>query len=383
MEAQDLIYLVSCAVSGVTPDGSRVAGMDLDALYKLACRHMLAATVAPALKAAGIQDERFSHDFEHSALKSGTMDMEMNAIFAELDAAGIWHMPLKGIVLQHMYPIYGMRQMCDHDILYDASRAKDVRAIMERLGFRTMRFGSGDDDIYHKPPVSNFEMHRTMLGPCRGEKLWAYYRDVRDRLLGDGYEKHLSPEDFYLYLVAHEYKHYCGFGTGLRSFLDTYVFLKKEALDMDYVAAEAKKMGLAEFEADNRGLSLRLFSGETLTERDREMLDYALSSGASGNYDNRVANGMRKVGGSRLRYALNRFFVPISRKSSRYAVFANDFPFFYRHKLLLPFLPFYRIFRAMKNGRFLPEARAIKNAKAANAEWSPPAASRMERTEEN
>ena len=94
---------------------------------------------------------------------------------------------------------------------------------------------------------------------------------------------------------------------------------------MDYVAAEAEKMGLAEFEADNRALSLRLFSGETLTERDREMLDYALSSGVYGNYDNRVENGMRKVGGSRLRYALNRFFVPISKKSSRYVVFANDF----------------------------------------------------------
>lgn len=114
----------------------------------------------------------------------------------------------------------------------------------------------------------------------------------------EGYEKHLSPEDFYLYLVAHEYKHYCGCGTGLRSFWDTYVFLKKEALDMDYVAAEAEKMGLAEFEADNRARSLRLFSGETLTERDREMLDYALSSGVYVNYDNRVENGMRKVGGA-------------------------------------------------------------------------------------
>ena len=57
MEAQDLIYLVSCAVNGVTPDAERVAGMDLDAIYKLASCHMLAATVSPALKAAGVSAE--------------------------------------------------------------------------------------------------------------------------------------------------------------------------------------------------------------------------------------------------------------------------------------------------------------------------------------
>ena len=136
METNDLIYLVSCAVNGVTPDAERVAGMDLDAIYNLASRHMLAATVAPALKAAGVQDERFAKALEHSALKSSTMDMEMDALFAELDAAGIWHMPLKGTVLQNLYPVYGMRQMSDHDILFDATRADDVRAIMEGLGFR-------------------------------------------------------------------------------------------------------------------------------------------------------------------------------------------------------------------------------------------------------
>ena len=154
METQNLIYLISCAVNGVKPDPERVAGMDLDAIFSLASRHMLAATVAPALKAAGIQDKRFAKALEHSALKSSTMDMEMAALFAELDAAGIWHMPLKGTVLQHLYPVYGMRQMSDHDILFDAERAKDVKSIMERLGFSTEYFDEGNHDVYHKEPIS-------------------------------------------------------------------------------------------------------------------------------------------------------------------------------------------------------------------------------------
>ena len=363
METQNLIYLISCAVNGVKPDPERVAGMDLDAIFSLASRHMLAATVAPALKAAGIQDKRFAKALEHSALKSSTMDMEMVALFAELDAAEIWHMPLKGTVLQHLYPVYGMRQMSDHDILFDAERAKDVKSIMERLGFSTEYFDEGNHDVYHKEPVSNFEMHRELFGPSHDEKLYEYYKDVQNRLLGEGYEKHLSPEDFYLYVTAHEYKHYTGGGTGLRSVLDTYVYLQKTKLDMDYVTAEAEKLGMAEFEAANRSLAQHLFSGGELTAADKEMLEYILSSGVYGTIGHRVENTMSKHGWGKIGYALNRFFVPVSRKNKDYTAYADMYPLFYKYKILLPLLPFYRTFRSMKAGRFKAEASAIKNAK--------------------
>ena len=363
METQDLIDLVSCAVNGVKPDPERVAGMDLDAIYKLASRHLLAATVAPALKAAGVQDVRFAKALEHSALKSSTMDMEMDALFAELDAAGIWHMPLKGTVLQHLYPVYGMRQMSDHDILFDAGRANDVKAIMENLGFSAEHFGAGNHDVYHKEPVSNFEMHRELFGQGHEEKLYAYYRNIEKRLLGDGYEKHFSPEDFYIYMTAHEYKHYTLSGTGLRSLLDTYVYLQRQSLDMDYVAAETEKLGIADFEASNRSLAQHLFSGETITEADKEMLDYILSSGVYGTLDHRVENRLQKYGGGKLRYALRRVTVPMSKKNPEYYAFASYFPFFYKHKILLPLLPAWRILRGLKSGRLAAEVKTLKKQK--------------------
>ena len=34
MEEQELIYLVSCAVNNEAPDRERIAGMDMEALYK-------------------------------------------------------------------------------------------------------------------------------------------------------------------------------------------------------------------------------------------------------------------------------------------------------------------------------------------------------------
>ena len=363
METQDLIYLVSCAVDGVTPDAERIARMDLDAIYKLARRHMLAATVAPALKAAGVEDARFAKALEHAALKNAQMDMEMDAVFAELTAAGIWHMPLKGIVLQHVYPIYGMREMSDHDILFDADRAEDVRTIMEGLGFWTKSYGKSHHDVYYKKPVSNFQMHRRLFDEKEGEKLFAYYVDVQDRLLGRGYDKHFTPEDFYLYMIAHEYHHYTGGGTGLRSILDTYVYLQKQSLDMAYVAEEAKKLRIAEYESQNRSLAQHLFSGAELTEADQKMLDYIMSSGVYGTINHRVENTMAKHGYGKIKYALHRFFVPVSKKNENYAAYAGSYPFFYKHKILLPLLPFYRTFRAIKAGRFKTEVKALKKAK--------------------
>jgi len=363
MVEQDLIYLAACAVNRETPDPARVAAMELDTLYQLAAKHLLAATVAPALQAAGVQDERFSSALEHSAFKNATMDMEMDAMFAALDAAGIWHMPLKGIVLQHMYPSYGMRQMSDHDFLVDPDRMEDIRTIMEGLGFSVCRYDVNHHDVYHKEPVSNFEIHRSLFGEGAGQALFSYYQKIEDRLLGEGLEKRFSPEDFYLYMTAHTFKHYSKGGTGLRSVLDTYVYLQKESLDMAYVAAEAEKLGIKEFEAASRSLSQRLFSGAELTAADREMLDYILASGVYGNVLHRVENTMHKRGFGKIGYALNRFSVPFSRKNDRYKAFSQTYPVFYRHKLLLPLLPFYRSCHAMKSGRFRAEAKAIKKAK--------------------
>lgn len=364
MEEQDLIYLAACAVNRETPDPARVAAMDLDALYQLAAKHLLAATVAPALQVAGVQDERFSKAFQHSVLKSSTMDMEMEALFAELEAAGIWYMPLKGVVLQHLYPIYGMRQMSDHDILFDAERADELKSIMEGQGFHVKSFGENYNDAYVKPPVSNFEMHRALFGARgRNQKLYAYYQNIQDRLLGDGFEKHFSPEDFYLYMIAHAYKHYLWRGTGLRSLLDTYVYLQKESPDLAFVTAEAEKLGMGEFEAANRSLSLRLFSGEELTLADREMLNYMMSSGVYGSLDHELENQVKRFGHGKLRYTLTRFSVPFRKSNQKYAAFSKTYPLFYQHKLLLPLLPFYRVARSIKSGRLQAEAKALKHTK--------------------
>ena len=49
------------------------------------------------------------------------------------------------------------------------------------------------------------------------KRMTEYYQDVKSHLIldeGSRYGYHFSDEDFYLYMLAHEYKHFSGSGTG-------------------------------------------------------------------------------------------------------------------------------------------------------------------------
>ena len=234
---------------------------------------------------------------------------------------------------------------------------------MEGLGFTSKSFGKGTHDVYFKEPVLNFEMHRVLFAPAAAHDFSEYYRNVEERFLGDGYEKHFSTEDFYLYFLAHEYKHYAGGGTGLRSLLDTYVLLTKTSPDTAYVAAEAQKLGLTEFEASNRSLAFHLFGKGELTEQDREMLAYYLSSGAYGTMTNQVRNRMKNNRWTKLEYMLHRLFLPVSKRNSEYATYAGAYPFFYKYKILLPVLFVYRAVRAVFSGRLRAELSALRTVR--------------------
>ena len=202
----DTCYLASCAVRGEAPDAARVATMDLDGVWRVSQRHLLASACSTALEAAGVTDDRFTQARGQAIRKVAAMDLERARLFALMDDAGIWHAPLKGCVLKDVYPVYGMRQMSDNDILFDAGRAEEVRGIMTSLGFTCEHFGTGAHDVYFKEPVCNFELHRMLFAPTYDERTYAYYADplrllVPDREGSSGL--HLGDEDFYVYMTAH------------------------------------------------------------------------------------------------------------------------------------------------------------------------------------
>ena len=335
-----LIYLVSCGLNGTVPDGGIAARSDLRELYALAKRNSLAALVSVALKRAGISDGNFISAYNNAIRKIALLDNERKEICSVFEKEGIEYMPLKGSELKDYYPLPGMREMSDVDILIDPSKRAEVKDIMLGRGYTAETYGRGNHDAYLKKPVLNFEMH-TALFPERVE-FSSYYSDVlKNAEKEEGFARRFRDEDFYLYITAHEYKHFSNNGTGLRSLADRYVFIREkgDGLDWNYIESESAKLGISEYEKEGRELALKLFSASeypVFTPEEEEKADSYLSSGTYGSVEQGVEKELTHK--SKLSYMLGIIFLP--RKQM-----AQSVPFTAKCVLLYPAGVVWRIIR--------------------------------------
>ena len=367
--AADMIALVRCAVSGETPDAALTGQLDLPKLFEVCQSHILTACAAYALESAGIRDAAFVEAKEKAIRKNILMDAERAKVLDRLEQEQIWYMPLKGAVLKDWYPRLGMRQMSDNDILCDGAARQRIRTIMEDMGFTCAHFETGNDDAYYKPPVCNFEMHNELFSAGQSARLHQYYQNVKARLLkepGNAFGYRFSASDFYIYLAAHEYQHYVTGGTGVRCLPDTLLVRRKleGELDWDYIGRETERLGIREFEQTIRNLSDKVFAGDPLSAEEQKELDYLVTSGIYGTKINEIANQMKKSGGSGLRYWKNRLFPPLDWIRTYY-------PFFGRHRWLIPGLWVWRPLRAVfcrRNSvqKELSELRKLKHTNRGN-----------------
>lgn len=366
----NMLYLVSCILNESVPDKEKILSMNLENLFEMCQFHSLTAMVCIALESAGTELPGYWIEAKLKAIrKVMLLDSERQKILQFMEENGIWYMPLKGVILKELYPKIGMRQMSDNDILYDKTYQKEVCDYMKQQGYTAETVGKTHHDEYQKPPVFNFEMHTILFGEENDEKIIQYYSDFKDKLLKDdnkNYAYHLSDENFYIFITVHEYKHFNIGGTGLRSLIDRFIYIKSKqnTLDWKYIEGELQKLGISEFEQKARQLCLTVFSGcdlPELSDDENELLKYYLYSGTYGTLENTVKNRMEKIHNetgscSKFKYIWNRFFPPMK-------FYKMHYPFFYKHKLLLPFAWIYRIFRGLifNNKKLHNELNSIKN----------------------
>lgn len=363
-----LMYLIRCVLNNKIPAKEKIDKINLSDLLTVAKAHSLTAIAAYTLESAGIYDKDFEEKKFKAIRKNIILDTEREAVLAELEKAGIWYMPLKGSVIKDLYPQTGMRQMCDVDILFDSNCLTNVKNIMRDLGFKVLHGYCGHDIAFEKPPVSNFELHTHLFGTGHSEILNDYYGNVKRLLRKDedndfGY--HFSCEDYYVFMIAHSYKHFSNGGTGLRSLVDTYVYLTQygDKLDMKYVQQECEKLEIAEFEKQNRELALLLLGGKKLSQDERDLFDYYIFSGTYGNVTNRVRNKLESdTISAKFKYLVSRVLVPVSKRNCLYQAYANRYKWFYKNRARLPLLMIYRFGIALTKKRklILTELKALK-----------------------
>ena len=375
-----MIHLIACGVNGVSPNQAILNTIEMEALYRTSYSHFLDALVGTTSKNAGVALPKYWADRISKAVRKVVLfDAERAKLLSFMEQKGIWYLPLKGVILKEYYPALGMRQMSDNDILFDDTFCDEVQQYMEAQGYKAESVGVGNHDVYQKEPVYNFEMHKSLYSTSHQEGWEAYYRNVKDKLVlneGASYGYHFTDEDFYVYITSHAYKHYIGSGTGVRTLLDFYVYLKaKSELDFAYIEKECKALGIAEFEKRNRRLCKKVFDAtsitkwddlkKTLTEEEREMLYYYLSSGVYGTMERGIENNVRKLqkkNGKKVKfhYLWNRLF-PDRKAMEKYpSIFA-------KHKLLLPLVYVHRLLRLLFDKKrlrnMLKEIKIVKKMK--------------------
>ena len=323
----DLIYLMGCSLRQMPPDPQRVSGMDLEAIHQLSSSQSLDAMTCMALEASEVEFTgplaRLWIEKKNKVLrKTVLMDLERQAVCDYLEQIGAWYLPLKGSILQELYPRAGMRQMGDTDILYDSAFQAPLCRWFTDRGYTAVSVGESKHDIYEKPPVLNFEMHITLFAP--GPEPWkTYCNHLHEHLLkldGTRYGRCLSPENTYFYLLAHSYEHCTCSGSGLRILSDLYVFLRqyRSCLHWDSLQRLLEETELSSFENTVRSLADKIFEEnfdpDSLSQPELTLLHYLADCGTYGNSDIGIKNHLTQVQekkgklGGRLSYIWSRLF---------------------------------------------------------------------------
>lgn len=212
-------------------------------------KHSLAALTYSALSRLEKKpDKETAEKWEHAYRVCVHADIQQEFAWEEIkerfSEQGIKFLPLKGILLKSLYPEPAFRSMGDLDILYEEKDFEKIKSLMRESGYeyRTESAGS-NHQIFFRPPVTTVELHRALLNDT--SPFAEYYNDVWRRALPteEPFVYRLSREDEYIFLLIHGYKHFSGAGSGVRTVLDFWLYLKRygKELDREYIAAELSR----------------------------------------------------------------------------------------------------------------------------------------------
>ncbi len=267
------IALLRAALTDRVPD-VRLSDTDLDALLALAEKQQLlpllydGALHLPAFSvssSAGTVGAYVASYIAHSA-EQVEVATRLTEAFSR---AGLDCMPLKGICLKSLYPFPEWRVMGDIDLCIRREDYGRIAPLMRSMGCVE---GTESDHEYHwlTPSGLHIELHKALV-PTYDRDLYAYFGDGWDKALPTAtpHILALSPEDAYLYAVAHLAKHYRDGGAGAKYVLDLWL-MAREPLRAQTVADGLRALGLSEFHAHMRHLSAVWLDGaepDALTDR--------------------------------------------------------------------------------------------------------------------
>ena len=312
---ENLIRIVQNVFLG---ESNTLDNPNIDAICNLAKFHSIEYIVYSGLKKLDIDNipNEFKRISEVNAYKSVTQELEIQIIAKEFSQNEICFMPLKGSVMQKLYPKIEYRNMADIDILVKEEDLKKAGTALKHIGYLVDTLG-GNHDTYTKKPYLHIEIHRKMVD--ESYEISKYYDNIWDSSciyndVDDKYHYYLNDNDFYIFMIIHASKHFSNSGTGFRTIIDEYIYLNiKKNLDFNYIEEELKKNKLDKFEKILRDSVDYIFKHEIKDNINDILLfiDYVLTSGTYGNTKNSSTIGVIDDG-SKNKHILGWLFPPFS-----------------------------------------------------------------------
>lgn len=366
-----LLELLRCALHDETTS-DKPEEVSWQSVFQLAKRHSVSALAWQAVSRLpepidSAVNEAWSTLNSKLIGKYFNQEHELGVLSPLLAEAKIPHMPVKSVWIRPLYPQPFEREMCDLDILIpeeDAARARDIAI---NSGYTMLEEATTSHNTeYIKKPYLVLELH-TFMAPKESTQ-FSYYENIWQRVVPTDtpYYYSLSLEDQYIYMLAHSEKHYNLRGTGIRSFLDIFIFLKhyQDRLDRAYIEAELKELQIFEFALTAESLALSWFSKERspLTEDAMKMASYVLSGttyGRPNGIDENRIRALMKNGSSGKRAKVS-FFMSIVFPS--YDIMSGRFPSLTKAPFLLPFYWIWRwlVVLFTKPGQIIKQYRRVK-----------------------
>ena len=370
---RDFLYLLCCAVNDLQPDLKRIGPMNPEIIMNMADQHGVSAMTAGVLIRSGVKSSfrgEWKQSIDQAQRAAVLFAFERSAIEDYCERNEIRYMFLKGHLFQQYYPVYGMREMADIDILTDASGCGLLRQFLIDRGYTLENTDESNHDTYHKPPLLNIEVHSRLFRRELEPGFAEYYQNVFDRLLPVSGKKQgccFSREDFYIYHILHAVKHLHYGGIGVKALTDTCLFRRKEKdLDLQYIKRELRKLAADTEEGLLAKIAEKVLSpdaalnGFDLTEEETACLLNIIDAGAYGTVTNYIRtqmgddrDGKKLSPGTKAGYLWQRLYPGQDSYKDRY-------PFFYRHKWAYPLFPAYRLIRAIRKDKGKSIADEIK-----------------------
>lgn len=265
------------------------SSMDWERIFYLAQQHKVENIVAYALLPYEHELEESIRNLYMSAIYISTVvdtqqDYELAELLKLFCKNKVKYMILKGYKIKQLYPAQNMRSMGDIDILIHPEDADKVKTIAASVGY-CITYENIREFNCQKAPNINIEIHLDLIS-VKYKRLHTYYIGCWERAVKEDECSYcMTAEDYFIYHVVHLMKHYKGTGTGIRSFLDIYVYLKnnKEMLNWRYIDNELKMLDLDVFAKNCMELAEAWFGCKEKNALLKEMEKYVFKSGVYGS----------------------------------------------------------------------------------------------------